>query len=270
MMPPVKTASAPDALDLGGQRPVVRRLAVPGVVAGDLEAERLRGGLRVLRDALAVHLGVVEDVHVGDALVLHVLRLGGTLDGVDRHDAPVVALAGRVVLVRLARLRARAALGQAEGGVGRADLQDPGLVVDRDRDRRGTGVELTDVGDRGIVLRDLAGVGRRRARLPLARRRGGVVERLVLDGEVAALVALLLQGELDAVDDVLGLRTRSALQRKRRVDGQRTAAALTVEPPPPPLSDSSSPHAATPKAIRPLGSSTLPRRESSSNPSSKG
>ena len=248
MMPPVKTASAPVRLDLGGQRPVVRRLAVPRVVARDLEPELLRGGLRVLRDALAVDLGVVEDVHVGDALVLHVLRLGGTLDRVDRHDAAVVALAGRVVLVRLARLGARAALGQAESGVGRADLQDPRLVVDRDRDRRGTRVELADVGDRGVVLRDLACVGRRRPRLPLARRRGGVVERLVLDGEVAALVVLLLEGELDALDHVLGLRTRSALQRQGRVDGQRTAARRTSLPPLLPPS-SSSPHAATPKAI---------------------
>ena len=230
MMPPVKTASAPAGLDLRGERPVVRRLAVPRVVARDLEPELLRGGLRVLRDALAVHLGVVEDVDAGDALVLHVLRLGGTLDRVDRHDATVVALAGRVVLVRLARLGARAALGQAESGVGRADLQDPGLVGDRDRDRRGTGVELADVGDRLVVLRDLAGVGRGRARLPLARRRRGVVERLVLDGEVAALPALLLQGELDALDHVLGLRTRCALQRQRRVDGQRTAAAVAGLP----------------------------------------
>ncbi len=185
-------------LDLGGERAVVRRLAVPGIRARDLEAERLGSGLRVLRDALAVDLGVVEDVHAGDALVLHVLRLGGTLDRVDRHDATVVARTGRVVLVRLARLRTGAALGQAERRVGRADVQDPGLVGDRDRDRRGTGVELADVGDRGVVLRDLAGVRRGLARLPLARRRRGVVERLVLDREVTALPALLLQGELDA------------------------------------------------------------------------
>src|SRR5215213_4599756 len=212
-------------LDLGRQRTVVGRLAVPGVVARDLDPELLRGGLRVLRDALAVHLGVVEDVDALDALVLHVLRLRGALDRVDRDDAPVVALAGRVVLVRLAGLGACAALGQAERRVRRADLQDPGLVVDRDRDRRGAGVELAEIGDRVVVLGDLARVGRRLAGLPLARGRRRIVERHVLDRPVAALVALLLERELLAVDHVLGLRTRRALQRQGRVDGQRLVAA---------------------------------------------
>ena len=153
-------------LDLVGQRAVVRGLAVPGVVPGDLDAELLRRGLGVLGDTLSVHLGVVQDVDVGDALVLHVLRLGGTLDGVDRHDAPVGALAGRVVLVGLARLSTGPALGQAERRVRRADLQDPGLVGDRDRDRGRAGVELADVGDGAVVLRDLTSVGRRSARPP--------------------------------------------------------------------------------------------------------
>jgi hypothetical protein len=197
----------PGLLDLGGQRPVVRRLAVPGVRSRDLDTELLRSGLRVLRDALAVHLGVVEDVHALDALVVHPLREGGTLDGVDRHDARVVALAGRVVLVRLAGLRAGAALGQAEGGVGRADMRDPGLVGDRDRDGGRAGVELADVGDGVVVRRGLAGVRRGRAGLPLACRSRRVVQRLVVDREVAALVALLLQGKPDALDHVLGLRT---------------------------------------------------------------
>src|SRR5215217_3236969 len=211
-------------LDLRRQRAVVRRLAVPGVRARDLDPELLRGRLRVLRDALAVHLGVVEDVHAGHALVLHPLRLRLALDDVDRHDATVVALAARVVLVGLARLSARAGLRQAERGVRRADVQDPGLIGDRDRDRRGARVELADVGDRAVVLGDLARVGRRLPGLPLAGGGGGVVERLVLDRRVAALVALLLQGELDAVDHVLGLRARSTLQRQGRVDGQAAAA----------------------------------------------
>src|SRR5215218_1208797 len=194
-------------LDLASERAVVRRLAVPGVGARDLDPELLGGGLRVLRDALAVDLGVVEDVHAGHALVLHPLRLRLALDDVDRHDAAVVGLAG---------LGAGSGLGQAERRVRRADLQDPGLVRDRDRDRRGARVELADVGDRAVVLRDLARVGRRLPGLPLAGGCRGVVERLVLDVEVAALVALLLQGELDSIDDVLGLRAGCALQRKGR------------------------------------------------------
>ena len=215
-------------LDLVGQRAVVGRAAVPRVVAGDLDPQLLGRGLRVLRDALAVHLGVVEDVHVGDALVLHVLREGGALDVVDRHDAPVGAGPGRVVLVRLARLGARAALGQTVSGVGRGDLEQVAVVGDRDRDRRSAGVELADVGDGAVVLRRLTGVVGRRARLPLAGRRSGVVQGLVLDGEVAALAALLLQGELDAVDDILGLRARSTLQRQGRVDGQVAPAAALL------------------------------------------
>ena len=51
-------------------------------------------------------------------------------------------------------------------------------------------------------------VGRGLARLPLARRRRGVVEADVLDRELADLAAGLLEGELLAVDD--GLATAAA------------------------------------------------------------
>jgi hypothetical protein len=94
-------------------------------------------------------------------------------------DAPVGALAGRVVLVGLALVGALGA-GQADVGVRRRDLQDAGLVEDRERDRRGARVELAEVDDRRRVLRGLAGVGRRLARLPLAGRGGRVVEALYL------------------------------------------------------------------------------------------
>jgi hypothetical protein len=50
---------------------------------------------------------------------------------------------------------------------------------------------------------------------------GRVVERLVVDGDVAGLVAHLLEGKLDAVDHGGRLRARSTLQRKGRVDGDR-------------------------------------------------
>ena len=104
---------------------------------------------------------------------------------------------------------------------------DAGLVEDRQRDGRRAGVELADVADRGVVGGRLAGVGRRRARLPAAGLRGRVVERLVLDREVAGLAAGLLERELGAVDRRHGLRPRRALQRQARVDRQ-------LSPPPPP------------------------------------
>jgi hypothetical protein len=61
------------------------------------------------------------------------------------------------------------------------------------------GVELADVDGRGVVLRRLAGVGGDRLRSPRARLRGRVVERLVVDGDVAGLAAGLLERQLDAV-----------------------------------------------------------------------
>src|SRR3712207_7943665 len=54
-------------------------------------------------------------------------RSRGTLDGVTRDGAGVRAGLGRVVLLRLARLGARLVGGQADVGVGRRDLRDPGL-----------------------------------------------------------------------------------------------------------------------------------------------
>ena len=72
--------------------------------------------------------------------------------------------------------------------VRRRDLQDAGLVEDRDRDRRGARVELADVGHGGRVraaLRALAAVWPG-SHLPAC---AVVVERRVLDRVVAGLVA---------------------------------------------------------------------------------
>ena len=74
----------------------------------------------------------------------------------------------------------------------------------------------------------LRAFGRGLARVPLARRRRGVVEADVLDRELADLAAGLLERELLAVDDVCRLRPRVALQRQARVDGQRRAASAAA------------------------------------------
>src|SRR5205085_11425750 len=110
--------------------------------------------------------------------------------------------------------------------VRRAALQDAGLVEDRDRHGGCTGVELADVGDGALVLGCLAGVGRRLAGIPCALRRRGVVERDVLDLVLAHLVACLLNGELFALDDVLGLWTVGWIKRQARIDRERAALGL--------------------------------------------
>src|SRR4051812_5860475 len=75
-----------------------------------------------------------------------------------------------------------------------------------------------------VVLRGLAGVGGGRARLPLPRRGGRVVEALVGDLDLADLPAGLLERQLLAVDDGLGLRAGVALQGKAGIDGEGGAA----------------------------------------------
>ena len=169
----------------------------------------------------AVDLLVVEDVGARAALLLGEGGQRRALVGVLGQHARVGALAGRVVLVRLAGLGAGVVGGDADRGVARADLGDAGLVEDRQRDRRRAGVELADVADGRVVARDLERVGGRHARLPAALLGGRVVERLVLDRELAGLAAGLLERELRAVDRGLRLRPGRALQRQARVDRER-------------------------------------------------
>src|SRR3954452_19006615 len=211
------------ALDRPGQRAVVRGLGVDALVAEHRDALRLGERSHLIGEALPVDLLVVQDEQLRAAVVLLVGHLRRRLDVVGGDDAAVGALAGRVVLVRLALVGALGT-GEAYARVGRRYLQDAGLVQDRQRDRRGAGVELTEVDDGRLVLRRLAGVAGRRARLPLAGRRRGVVQALVVDGVLAGLPAGLLEGHLLAVDDRDRLRPGVALQRQARVDGQACAA----------------------------------------------
>ena len=210
------------------ERAVVGRRLVDAVVALDVQPLLLGGDLDVLAQARAVDLLVVEDVGGAAALVLGQRDQRGALEGVLGEHAHVRALARRVVLVRLPGLRARIVGGDADRGVARADLRHAGLVEDRQRDGRGTGVELADVADRAVVGGRLASVRRRRARLPAARLRGRVVQRLELDVEVADLAAGLLERELRAVDRGHRLRAGGTLQRQARVDRQLPAAAVSA------------------------------------------
>src|SRR5689334_2219873 len=192
--------------DLRGDRAVVRRLRIPAVVAEGGDAGRLQRGDGVGRETLTVDLLVIQDVRLRASLLLHHGREGRGLHGVLRDHAHVGALAGRVVLVRLAGLRTCRVGRESHGGVRRADLTDAGLVQDRDRDSARARVELAEVQDRRLVLRRLTGVGRDLAWVPLARRGGGVVQRHVLDRVLAGLVVGLLQSQLDPVHKSIGLR----------------------------------------------------------------
>ena len=132
----------------------------------------------------------------------------------DGDDARVVALAGRVEHLGLARLGAGADVRQADGGVGRRDHGHVGLVQDRDLERSAARVERADHADDVFVAGVPLGVGRAGRRIPLRRSGGRVVDRLVLDGVVARRAALLLQVELHGLHERLGLGARSTLQRQ--------------------------------------------------------
>ena len=229
-MPAKHHAVGRRGLGLLRQRAVVGRVLVDRLVGGDRQALRLGRGLDVARQARAVDLLVVEQLHLGAAVLLHQRRQRGALDRVLGDDAGVGALPRRVVLVRLTGRRARLVRGQADGRVGRADLRDAGLVEDRDRHGAGARVELAEVDGRRLVLRGLARVGRGLLRRPVGRLGGRVVERRVLDADVARLAAGLLERQLGAVDRGLGLRAAGPLQRIGRVDrhrlGRRRARGL--------------------------------------------
>ena len=185
------------------------------------------GGLDVLGEARAVDLLVVQDRRVRAAVLRHHGGQSGALDGVLGHDPQVVARAGRVVLVGLALLGAGLVRGQAHGGVRRADLGDRHLVQDRDRDRARARVELADVGDRVLVLRHPARVGRGGLGRPVAGLGGRVVERGVLHRRLAGLAAGLLERQLDPVHQRQGLEALRPLEGQRRVHVDRAGAALT-------------------------------------------
>src|SRR5215218_1129813 len=125
-------------LDLRRDRAVVRRVLVGALLVLDRQAACLGGLLDVASQTGAVHGLVVPQRGGLAAVLLHDADQRGALDLVARHDAGVRALAGRVVLVRLAGLGAGLVRRQTDVRVRRADLRDAGLVEDRQRDLRST------------------------------------------------------------------------------------------------------------------------------------
>ena len=125
--------------------------------------------------------------------------------------------AARVVLVGLARLGALGAR-QADVGVGRRDLQDPGLVEDRQRDRGRAGVVLAEIGDRGWVLRRRRALAGDARRAPTCRRRVASFSETRRTGAPARTG--LLERELLAAHDVRATAASSRRQRQARVDRQ--------------------------------------------------
>src|SRR3954451_3146893 len=170
-------------LDLRRKGAVVRRLDVDALVAGDRDAVELRGISGGLGNACAVDLLVVGDEHLLHAKLLHPLALNGALDVVCGDDTRIRALAGRVVLARRTLATRAWVLGQLKRRVRRADLHQACLVRDRDRDRLGARVELTDVADDRLVLRGLTRIARRLARIPLTSLSSRVIE--LLEGDLA-------------------------------------------------------------------------------------
>jgi hypothetical protein len=185
--------------------------------AGELDATRLHPPAHHVGHAVAVDLEVVDEEDALRALLLQQRGERGRLLVVGGRDAPVGAGARGVVLVRLAGLRGLPP-GQADVGVAGRDLEQPGLIEDRDRDRRGAGVELPEVGDRRRVLGGAAGV--RRDALGRPGPAVGVVERDEADGERPRPASRLLQRELLATDGVLGFGLQRPAQRQARLDRQ--------------------------------------------------
>ena len=221
------------AADLPEERLVARRLRIPGLEAGDLDPDGLRGVPEVRRDAEAVGLLVVQDVDARDALLLGELGHGRALVRVMRDDAGVVAAARGVVLVRLGRVATGPALGEADVRVRGRDHRDAAarsLVQHRDLDRGAARVERADDADDLLV----AGIGlrvrRALARVPLARLSGRVVARLVGDVVVAGLEVRLLEEVADRLHDLDRLRTRRALEREvGRDQNVRLAFAFVLD-----------------------------------------
>ena len=211
-----------------GLRPVVRGLRVDAAGVDELVVELLRRQLDVGREALAEDLVVVQDSDRRAAVLVHQRRERGALDRVLGDDAGVVACPGRVVDVRLADLGIGSGLirGQSDGGVAGREHRHPVLVQDRDRDRRGAGVEGAEVGDRGLILRCALRVRRLRLRRPRTGLGGRVVERLEVDADAAGLVAGLGERKLDPVLDRDAGRAGGALQRQARVDRHLTAGSF--------------------------------------------
>src|SRR5918998_4574857 len=168
--------------DLVHQRAVVGGRAVYALAPEDLYVEELGILLDLIREPLAVSLLVVEDVDRFDSLLIHQLGGSSALLVVGHDHASVIALARRVVLLRLGRIGA--GLGEADVGVGGADHAELGFIEDRDLYRRATGVEGPDPADDLLVLGGFLGVLGALGLIPLPGLGCGIIHGLVLDLDV--------------------------------------------------------------------------------------
>ena len=110
-----------------------------------------------------------------------------------------------------------------------ADHPKPGLVEDRDLDRRAAGVVRPDPADYVLVLGRALGVLGTPGLVPLPGRGRGVVLGDVLDLHVSGHVVPLLQSQRYGVGYRLLLRPRRALQRQVTHYGSgRTAPSFTT------------------------------------------
>ena len=178
--------------DVLGEVAVVVGARVRAVVPTSVRAAVLLGGdTEELGAPVALGGAVPEQEHRLDAQAACPVRGGGGLNVVRGHDTRKRAVAGGVVLVRLAGLGARHQLGQPDRARSRAHLDEPGLVGDRQRHRRRARVEVADVGDRALVLDRLARVLGGAVGIPsrLAVAGGRIVRGGEVDGEVSRLPA---------------------------------------------------------------------------------
>ena len=140
---------------VGGGAPVEEKVGVPA-------ARQARG-----RRAERFHQHVPEPRPVGHGRhalrpqALRPCRGGPSLRPVARDHPPEGALAGGLDVHRDLVPGAEVGLNQVDGRARGRDLQDAGLVGDRQRESRRSGVEVPYVRDRGRVLGGPASVGRR-------------------------------------------------------------------------------------------------------------
>ena len=165
-----------------------------------------------LHEAVALEALVAEQEHAAGAEAARPPGRRRGLHVVGGDDAREAARPGGIELVGLPLLRSRQELRQADRRRPRADLHEPRLVRDRQRDRRRAGVELSDVGDRARVLDRLAGVLGCPVGIPAdpVAARGRVVRGREVHLEVPHPAARVAQRQLLGVDDALRLRRPAA------------------------------------------------------------
>ena len=200
-------------LHLGDDALVVRSLGVDTFDADNFEADLLRVCFEDARDALAVHLAVIEDKHFGPADFLREISTDGALDIVGWDHAKVTHLAARAIDRRLVRFT-KASLRERWCSVGGAHHHEVNFVEQRHRNLRGARIKCPDVCEHRRVVDRLVSIGCFDRGIPIAALRAGVIPVFVDDFLRADLATDFTDGHLDAVDHACGLRVGAACARK--------------------------------------------------------